>query len=135
MTEQTKAVFQVINKNLSQLYMFAVSMTSSQKQAERLIQILLAEAKSVHIYPINCPDLKSRLFRLLYKLYSQYERRNNSDNNEDTYEHLEEFYLYNRFEEEHIHDQDQKLACLSLIYLKERETIFANLPLTLRPYI
>lgn len=56
MQKQTKRIYQAIKENLSQLYMFAVSMTSSQKEAERLIQTLFAELDNQHEYLVEYTD-------------------------------------------------------------------------------
>jgi DNA-directed RNA polymerase specialized sigma24 family protein len=125
----------VIEENLTHLFIFAFLMTSQEKNAKKLTQLLLAEVDSCYKELSDNHDLKSRLFRILYQFTLKYEGQNINDHNGDSDESLEEFFLYNRLEEDHMYDQDAKLNQIYNISVIELENIIANLPPSLRSYM
>jgi len=135
MQKQKRRIYFVIEENLSHLYMFALYMTSSQKNAERLIQIILDEiAKHSHDLT-EYDDIRAKVFRLLFQIYSGNEDLNVNEYEEKQYESSEEFFLYKRLEEDHIYNQDEKLKLISNICENDLTDILANLPVKLRPYM
>ena len=135
MQDHKKRIYSVIEEILSHLYMFALRITSSQKKAKSLLQMILVRV-DYHLHDIpESNDLKAWLFRLLYQFYLENEDPSNNKYDEESYQKLEEFYLYNCLEEDHILDQDEKLKLISNIDQNDLEEIIKNLPIRLRPYM
>jgi hypothetical protein len=73
MQKQKKRFYFVIEEILSHLFMFAFSMTPSQKNAERLIQIILIEV-AIHFHDLSeYDDMRAWVLRLLFQIYSENE--------------------------------------------------------------
>ena len=135
MQDHKKRIYSVIEEILSHLYMFALRITSSQIKAEKLIQMILVRVDNHFDDLAECNDLKAWLFRLLYQLFLENEDDGTDEFDEKPYQKLEEYFLYNRLEEDHIFDQDEKLKLISIIDQNELEDIIINLPIRLRPYM
>jgi DNA-directed RNA polymerase specialized sigma24 family protein len=129
-----KEISLIISENLTRLYAFAHLLTSNDKDAEKLIHSFLAEIFEYQQQADNENDLRTNLFRTLYRLSSAVEGLNPDDFAGEFTADGEAFYLYNRLEEKGEYDRDEILEFIADIEQAELDRIIAGIPAGLRPY-
>ncbi len=124
----------VVKENLTRLSAFALLITFSDENAEKLIHSFAAEVSNHYEDLATSNDLKLSLFRSLYRLALQSDKQSMNEQIKEPAEEVEEFFLYNRLEEDQIYDHEKILEFIADIKQIELEKLITEIPNNLRPY-
>jgi len=90
--------------HLDALYRSALSMTRNAQDADDLVQDTFVRAFQFQDQFIGGTNARAWLFRILTNLFINSYRKRHREPDRVSYDELEDFYLYNRLADDHMHE-------------------------------